>query len=124
MAEPIESTVTLPTTPVMAGVARVHVALILADTPRLDDALVIASELATSAIRFGGADDFTITVAVHGQRARITVSDTGRRRWIDRGSVDPFGYGIGLVALLADEFGHDRIDGTSAAWAEITWRTS
>ncbi|WP_331771116.1 hypothetical protein OG948_46685 (plasmid) [Embleya sp. NBC_00888] len=124
MAEPIEFAVTLPTTPVMAGVARVHVASVLTDTPRLDDALVIASELATSAIRFSGAAEFTVTVGVLGERVRITVTDTGRRRWIERGSVDPFGYGVGLVALLADDFGHDRTAGTSAAWAEIIRRTS
>ncbi|MFE2868777.1 ATP-binding protein [Embleya sp. NPDC059259] len=119
MAEAIESTIDLPSLPVMVAVARAHIAYVLDDTPRVHDAQLITSELVTNAVTRGTAS-FTITGRLHGYRARIEVEFrvTDDAPGVDVGEVGP---GLGLVALLADEMGDEHTDGITTMWAELAW---
>lgn len=121
MAAAIESKVTLPAVPIMVRPARAHVAHVLEGTPRIDDAVLVASELVTDGIR-AGHRDVSISVTVAGCRARIEVAHIRpiptRRIPVPDDELSP---GLGLIAGLLDGIGHDRGPDGGTWWAELSW---
>ncbi len=102
-----------PGTPESVPQARAWVAGVLAGTPAVEDAELMASELAANAIlhsasgRPGGA--FVVTAT--------TIDDTVRIDVIDQGAKPPgaepspgLGQGTAIVRELADAFGADGVD--------------
>ncbi|HVW34697.1 MAG TPA: ATP-binding protein [Acidimicrobiia bacterium] len=92
-------------------------------TPLVDDAAVIASELATNAM-LHARTDFTVTVSRRASVVRIAVRDAScdppKRR---RGKPSaPSGRGLRLVEALASDWGTDfRADG-KVVWAQLLTR--
>lgn len=120
-------TVTLPGLASMVPPARVVVRNILRGTPRVDDAELIVSELASNAVRHSRARDggeFRVTVDVGPGRVRIEVADPGAGPPVEipADERDQYGRGLEIVAAFADKWGHDRAaDGASVYWAELMW---
>jgi anti-sigma regulatory factor (Ser/Thr protein kinase) len=124
----METSVTYPGLPAIVPSARRFVSGILAGTPRVSDMELIATELASNAIRQSPAGldggEFTITVRMQDDWARIEVSDTGTGQWYPPEGGDPdaeYGRGLAIIAALADKFGHDVSAGGQVLWAEIDW---
>ena len=124
----METSVTFPGVAAIVPAARRYVRGILADSPRVDDAELIAAELAANAIRHtpsghaGG--QFTVSILSKPGWARIEVADEGAGQWHPlRGDTnDEYGRGLAIVAALAERLGHDlTTGGAQTVWAEITW---
>ena len=108
------------------GFAREH----LADHPRLDDVLLVVSELVTNAVKHSDSRDggtVTVTLTRAPGRARIEVKDEGstgtgpspvptRPAWEPAES----GHGLRLIAELSEgRWGHYRHRGARTVWVEI-----
>lgn len=124
----MDTSVTFPGVPAIVSSARRFVRGILAGCPRADEMELIASELASNAIRhtpsgqLGG--QFTITVRTAPGWARLEVADTGTGHWSapDIPGPDPeYGRGLAIVAALADKLGHDLRPDGQVMWAELLW---
>ena len=124
----METSVTFPGVAAIVPAARRYVRGILADSPRVDDAELIAAELAANAIRHtpsghaGG--QFTVSFWTKPGWARIAVAGEGAGHWHPlRGDTnDEYGRGPAIVAALADRLSHDlTTGGAQTVWAEITW---
>ena len=113
----METSVTFPGVAAIVPAARRYVPGILADSPRVDDAELIAAELAANAIRHtpsghaGG--QFTVSIWSKPGWARIEVADGSAGQWHPlRGDTnDEYGRGLAIVAALADRLGHDVTSG-------------
>lgn len=103
---------------------RAETAAALADCPRLEDAILIVSELATNAVRYSSGGDIGLTIDTSTPgRVRIEVTDSGRGK-SPRLPVEPDEHGRGLVivaALANDDCGYDSEPGRSTRWAELTY---
>jgi anti-sigma regulatory factor (Ser/Thr protein kinase) len=89
--------------------------------PRIEDALVIVSELASNAVRHARSG-FRLEVDLTGDRVRIEVADHGAG-WPTPSDGAPMptngGMGLHLVEALADRWGAvERPDG-KLVWAEL-----
>ncbi|WP_344977272.1 ATP-binding protein [Salinactinospora qingdaonensis] len=111
-------TITLPAIAAMAPVARCGIAGLLAGADRHDDAVLIATELVTRAIRASVGD---VVIRVHDlNEIRIEVTDQrGRHPRLDTILVeDDAPYGLAIVSALADEIGSVRHrSGDCTMWA-------
>jgi anti-sigma regulatory factor (Ser/Thr protein kinase) len=118
-------------TPASVTAARRSVRAILADSPRVDDLELIATELMTNAIRHtpSGRDGGRFTITVHRApgMARIEVEDDGSGHWNARpldGTAE-CGRGLILVMALAEEVGYEITQTrTQIAWAGVAWPAS
>ncbi len=124
----METSVTFPGLPAIVPSARRFVRGILAGSPRAEDMELIATELASNAIRHSPAGqdggEFTVTVRTGQGWARIEVSDTGTGEWNAPQSADldaEYGRGLAIVAALADKLGHDITASGQTVWAEAGW---
>jgi anti-sigma regulatory factor (Ser/Thr protein kinase) len=98
------------------------------DWPALHDVLMMASELASNAVRHtasGAGGMFGVTVSVTGHTVRIEVNDTGSPTVpaIPDGDADlacDGGRGLRIVNALADTWGHDGDEAGRVVWFEIT----
>jgi anti-sigma regulatory factor (Ser/Thr protein kinase) len=112
----------------MVPVARRAARALLAETPCVDDAELIVSELAGNAILHtrsaleGG--QFRVVVESKAGWARVEVHDDGplpRERDADQDGES--GRGWELVAALSARWGHDGTSsGGGYTWAEIDWK--
>jgi serine/threonine-protein kinase RsbW len=127
---PAVISVTYPGTPASVAAARRCVRQRLGPCPRVDDLELIASELATNAIRHtrSGQPGGTFTMTVCQQRGAVylAVTDLGARRWRGRGRTGgPLatgGRGLLIVTALADQAGQRRGRGRrQVSWARLTW---
>ncbi|WP_106251050.1 ATP-binding protein [Allonocardiopsis opalescens] len=125
----MDKSISLPATDVMVGTARRFAAGILVGTPVVADAELIASELATNALRSvpaGGDAEFTVRVRLSTGLARIEVRDEGPDLWrpgADQVSGDDGErYGLAMVSLLASRFGARRDRAEHVVWAELSWQ--
>lgn len=103
--------------------ARVFVADTLHDwrcEAQLDDALLIASELATNAVIHGRAD-FTIQLFASGDRVRISVYDTADTApvQVDAPALATGGRGLALVASVSSRWGCDQAAIGKTVWADL-----
>ncbi|MEA2283428.1 MAG: hypothetical protein QOK21_4035 [Solirubrobacteraceae bacterium] len=112
-----------------AAAARTLVARILhglVDDDVLGNARLVASELATNSVRHSGASadaSMVIRLDVSPARVRLEVEDPGVADSIAIGTPDQGGgggFGLNLVQLLSDVWGHDRGPGGGMlVWAEL-----
>jgi anti-sigma regulatory factor (Ser/Thr protein kinase) len=102
--------------------ARDFVRRAIAGFPGADDALLLTSELVTNAVvhtASGAGGMFAVTVWRDQDWARIAVRDGGS---VTAPVVRPInaaeesGFGLGLVAMLADRWGHD-----GDAYGRVVW---
>jgi anti-sigma regulatory factor (Ser/Thr protein kinase) len=124
----VETAVTFPGLPAIVPSVRKFVRGILADSPCAEDMELIASELASNAIRHSpagqGGGEFTVTIRTGPGWARIEVSDTGTGEWYVPQGPDldaEYGRGLAIVAALADKLGHDITANGQTVWAEVGW---
>ncbi|MGK3093791.1 ATP-binding protein [Streptomyces sp. WAC01490] len=86
---------------------------------------LLASELATNAVRYGTepGDSIRVVVDAGPGRCRIEVHDTRRKRPHVRPASDERGRGRGLhlVGLLAESWGAAEREFGKIVWAVVTW---
>jgi anti-sigma regulatory factor (Ser/Thr protein kinase) len=109
----------------MVPAIRAFVRAMLGDCPRLEDALVIASEHTTNSMRHAHSDTIAVAVTVGPGSARIAVTDHGDGAWSRElavpGEEEESGRGLWIIAAYADTFGHDLDPTGQTMWAELTW---
>ena len=110
------------------GQARRFIAGILGDGwPRLDDILLLASEVASNAVRHTASGDggrFEVTVAAFAARdcVRVEVADEGSAsepRMTGGGDLEG-GRGLLIVEKLADRWGHAGDELGRVVWFEVS----
>ena len=114
---------TYPADPAQVRHARAALAALLDGCPLADDAILVASELATNAVvhsasRHGGA--FTLRAEVGQDRVRIEVEDAGGP-WRDGPRDDGRPHGFDVVAAIAGprNWGIDGDARGRTAWASL-----
>jgi two-component sensor histidine kinase len=95
-------------------------------TERLDDLVLVVSELVTNAVTHSGlksAESVVLKVrTLSGSRVRVEVADPGGGfPEISTPRTDQHGRGLEIVDRLADRWGTERNDETRV-WAEMTLR--
>jgi hypothetical protein len=83
---------------------------------------VIASELASGAVRWQPGGTFTVLVRPGPGPVRVEVAAGGSGGWPGGNADDEIAYALGLVLVdgLADRFGHAGVAGRAAvSWAEV-----
>lgn len=100
----------------------------LANSPRVDDAETIVSELAGNALRHtssGTGGTFTVRVTTKPGWALIEVADEGTGPWVRNlapsDEEEECGRGLAIVTALADGLGHDIEPTGQTTWAELAW---
>ncbi len=90
------------------------------DAPLAADAALVVSELATNAVRYGGAG-FSVTLSCLAQGVRISVRDSGPELPSLRSSspFDPGGRGLPIVDALCPNWGTTRRHDGKVVWAEL-----
>jgi anti-sigma regulatory factor (Ser/Thr protein kinase) len=88
---------------------------------RVDDAVLLVSELVTNAVKYGPEDE-AIRLIIHsdGECVRFTVHDLGLGPLPEMREADdpaPGGHGLRLVNSLADRWGVER--GSTRVWFEL-----
>jgi anti-sigma regulatory factor (Ser/Thr protein kinase) len=115
-----ETVVTLPRSADAPRQARQYVRG-LVPPERVDDAVLLVSELVTNAVKYGpDADSIKLIVASVERRARFTVHDAGLGPLPEMRAEDdpaPGGHGLRLVDSLADRWGVER--GSTRVWFEL-----
>ena len=114
---------TYPAEPRQVGIARAALAGWLGGDPRADEAILVASEFATNAVRHSayrhwGA--FTVRAEVRQEYLRIEVEDAGGP-WRDGPRDDGRPHGFDVVAAIAGagNWGIDGDDRGRVAWARF-----
>ena len=114
---------TFPGRPDQVRRVRHEVACYLAGCPAADDAILIASELATNAIVHSASQGefFTVRCQASSGHIRIEVEDLGGP-WPPRSSRD-HPHGLDIIAALtgAGQWGIDGDHAGRTAWARLTW---
>ena len=110
--------------------ARLFVGDVLDGCPAADDAVLLMSELVTNAIAHtasGKGGKVVVTVYRGDTRIRVEVKDDGsdqvpvvRVASEDRES----GFGLGLVDLIADRWGHCGGRRSRVVWFMLEWKTN
>jgi anti-sigma regulatory factor (Ser/Thr protein kinase) len=110
----------------VAGV-RKFVGLALGPVPVLDEAVLLASELATNAVLHtasGNGGAFGVAVRRYPSAVRIEVRDAGSRRVPIprlRDSLAEDGRGLDLINLMADKWGHTGDQDGRPVFFELRW---
>ena len=110
-------------------IARVRkfVQLVLGPVPVLDEAVLLASELATNAVvhtTSGNGGTFDVAVRRYPSAVRIEVCDAGSRQVpvpCPQDSLAEEGRGLGLVNLVADRWGHGGGQNGRSVFFELLW---
>jgi anti-sigma regulatory factor (Ser/Thr protein kinase) len=131
--DPAVVSVTYPGTPASVSAGRHWTRSVLARSPRVDEAELVAAELMTNAIRHSASGQvggtFTLTVRQRPGWARIEVRDLGNGQWRAQPSACPAGddsaeqgRGLAIVAALAADCGHEVAEGqTQTCWVALAW---
>ena len=115
--------VELPSTPAAPGRARGALLQLAAGIPaaRLLDVRLLVSELVTNAVRHAGGEAVRLVVNHASGVLRVKVHEPGRGFEVKPLPDDPLrsaGWGLALVAQLADRWGVDLAPGTRV-WFEM-----
>ena len=123
---PRASASTYPGGPEHIHQVRADMRRLLDGCPVADDVILCVSELAANAAlhsnsrRSGGT--FTVRAKSHpGAGVRIEVEDGGGP-WISAAPDPSHGRGLGIVRVLADDWGITTTPAGRAVWARITWQ--
>jgi two-component sensor histidine kinase len=87
---------------------------------RLEDAVLLVSELVTNAVKYGPEHErIELIVSAEGERTRFTVHDLGAGPLPEMREPDdsPGGHGLRLVDALAERWGTER--GSTRVWFEL-----
>jgi anti-sigma regulatory factor (Ser/Thr protein kinase) len=91
------------------------------DPARVEDAVLLVSELVTNAVKYGPEDEaIRLIVTTDDQTTRFTVHDLGLGplpEMRDQSDPAPGGHGLRLVDALADRWGVER--GSTRVWFEL-----
>jgi anti-sigma regulatory factor (Ser/Thr protein kinase) len=91
------------------------------DPARVEDAVLLVSELVTNAVKYGPEDEaIRLIVNTDDQTTRFTVHDLGLGplpEMRDQSDPAPGGHGLRLVDALADRWGVER--GSTRVWFEL-----
>ena len=124
------ATRTFPGTHDQVACARRFVAEVLGPVPVLDEVVILVSELCTNALLHtasGQSGTFAVTVCPGLSCVRVEVRDDGSDQIPGPGPVDASaedGRGLGLVDLLADQWGHIGDRSSRSVFFELGWKTS
>lgn len=93
-------------------------------SPRVDDAELVASELATNAVRHSRSredGEFDLRLDLKPGSLRLEVSDQGPPTRVAAGAQEPgeSGRGLLLVDAIADDWGHEQHQDRAIWWAEL-----
>jgi len=94
--------------------------------PRLDDIVLLASEITSNAVRHtasgdGGSFDVTVSFFAAGDCVRVEVADQGSASEPRMtGEDDLGGRGLRIVEVLADRWGHAGDELGRVVWFEVT----
>jgi hypothetical protein len=141
--------IVLPGFSSMVPVARMAVRNLLPGWPRVDDAELIVSEFATTAVRHSTSrgDRFELSLDVHPGRLRIELRDGGPfgyppaaplaappfpvQPWTtlyeedqlrDRDAeLEEYSLGLAIINAASDRWGHSRYPDHEVWWAELAW---
>ena len=110
-------------------IARVRgfVRLVLRTVPVADEAVLLASELATNAVvhtASGHGGTFAVTVRRYPSAVRVEVHDAGTHRVptpCSRDHQEEAGRGLGLVTLMADNWGHTGDQDGRSVFFDLCW---
>jgi serine/threonine-protein kinase RsbW len=126
--------ITLPGRPELVGMVRQFVARVLTKalvpSAVIDDALLIASEYATNAVRHSASrdgGDIRLVTDHQAGWARIELHDAGPAATpfvVPKGESDEYGRGLLVVDELATKWGHDRTPDGGVHWAELEWEST
>jgi len=115
-----------PGVPEAVGTVRAYLKSLLDDHPMTTDALLLASEIATNAIRHSRSSGrtFTVTVIEAADRLRVEVTDLGGDRVPKvHDDVDAVnGRGLLLVATIATHWGVDGDGNGRTVWFVLAAR--
>jgi serine/threonine-protein kinase RsbW len=129
----VDAAIDLPGEPGQARVARDHVRELLSGTPRVDDMLLITSELVTNALQHtpsggpGGSFEVRLTGLADPESGwcRIAVRDDGHASRPERvpspEELAESGRGMLIISQLASDFGSRSTPEGTLSWAEIRW---
>jgi len=112
------------------GRARLFVGDVLDGCPVADDAVLLTSELVTNAIAHtasGRGGKVIVTVYRADTRVRIDVKDDGSDQTpvVQQADEDrESGFGLGLVDLMADRWGHWGGRRGRIVWFMLEWKTN
>jgi len=96
--------------------------------PAADDAVLLASELATNAVVHTASGDggkICVVVQVEDKRLRVEVHDDGSATApVVRqcATATESGLGLGLVEMLSERWGHDGGPSGRTVWFEMGWQ--
>jgi anti-sigma regulatory factor (Ser/Thr protein kinase) len=109
--------------------ARLFVGDVLDGCPAADDAVLLTSELVTNAIAHtasGMGGKVIVTVYRADTRVRVEVRDDGSDRAPvvhPAGEARESGFGLDLVELIADRWGHCGGRRSRVVWFMLEWKT-
>ncbi len=119
---------TFPGSPDQVARVREFVRLVLGPVPVVDEAVLLASELATNAVihtASGQGGSFDVAASRYPSAVRVEVHDAGSHQVPMPRPQDQLteeGRGLGLVSLMADRWGHrEDMDGRSV-FIELSWQ--
>ena len=110
--------------------ARLFVGDVLDGCPVADDAVLLTSELVTNAIAHtasGRGGKVIVTVYRADTRVRVDVLDDGSDQVPvvhPVGEARESGFGLGLVELMADRWGHCGGRRSRVVWFMLEWKTN
>lgn len=85
----------------------------------LDNALLLASELVTNAVRHSGSEWIDIAISLSANALRIEVADESNQSIRPRTPDADGGWGLALVGMLATRWGVERRSGGKLIWIEL-----
>jgi anti-sigma regulatory factor (Ser/Thr protein kinase) len=110
--------------------ARLFVGQVLGGCPAADDAVLLTSELVTNAITHtasGRGGKVIVTVYRAETRVRVEVRDDGSGQVpavCSSGEAEEFGYGLGLVELIAHCWGYRGGQRGRIVWFMLEWKSN
>jgi anti-sigma regulatory factor (Ser/Thr protein kinase) len=119
---------TFPGSPDQVARVREFVRLVIGPLPVVDEAVLLASELATNAVihtASGQGRAFDVAVSRYPSAVRVEVHDAGSHQvpmLRPRDHLTEKGRGLGLVSLVADRWGHSDDMGGRSVFFELCWQ--
>jgi serine/threonine-protein kinase RsbW len=113
----------LPRDDTAPALARAAVGVVAAGVPesRLEEALLLTSELVTNSVQHptGRVDSVALQASVGSDVLRVAVADTGSGRMRPGSSKRDGGWGFTIVMEIASRWGVGRESGRNIAWFEL-----
>jgi serine/threonine-protein kinase RsbW len=102
-------------TPPAVREIRRFVAELLGDAPTAEEAVLLVSELATNAVRYGAGDQVTVCVTI-AEEIRIEVGDASPQLPAPLNPEGGHGRGLHILEAIATDWGAQRRDSGKVVW--------